>query len=245
MALLRYRLLVFLMGLTASAVWADQTTIRDYAETRTRHFYGLYDGVAAQDATDVYCGVRFTVSPSDSGTGYRGPGKWLNIEHAYPAQWMANSLGCLNRKACPKDPDVGERFGHAEADMHNMWPALAKLNSSRGQRRYAEIDGDTTMEVDIGETTFTCDFENDGVAVEPRPNVRGNLARSIFYMCKEYGFPVPKGMMPLLRKWNQDDPPTRAERARSELIAEIQGTRNPFIDDPELGDEVKCKSANW
>lgn len=245
MALLLHRFLASLMALTASAVYADQTVIRDYAETRSRHFYGLYIGVAARDAADVYCGVRFTVSPSSSGSGYQGPGKWLNIEHAYPAQWMANSLGCLDRKICPKDPGVGERFDRAEADMHNMWPALAKLNSSRGQRHYAEIVGETPMNVDIGETTFTCDFENDGTAVEPRSNVRGNLARSIFYMCKEYGFPVPKGMMPLLRKWNRNDPPTRAERTRAERIAEIQGTRNPFIDDPRMGDAVKCKSANW
>lgn len=245
MAQTQYRVVGLLVALAASAAGADQTAIRDYAETRTRHFYGLYEGVAARDTTDVYCGVRFTVAPRADGSGYLGPGNWLNIEHAYPAQWMANSLGCGDRKVCPKDPDVGERFDHAEADMHNMWPALAKLNSSRGQRPYAEIAGELPMEVAVGAKTFSCDFENDGTAVEPRPNVRGNLARSIFYMCKEYGFPVPKGMMSLLRKWNRQDPPTKAEQTRAERIAEIQGTRNPFIDDPRLGDTVKCKSANW
>lgn len=237
-----FRLILGFIFLTlATALQADQTTIKDYDETRTDHFYGLYEGVAARDSTDIYCGVRFTITQRENGKGYKGP-TWLNIEHAYPAQWMANSLGCPNRTECPNDPDVGERFDRAEADMHNMWPSLSKLNSSRGQRPYAEIEGEKPTLVEIGNKTFSCDFENNGTAVEPRPISRGNLARSIFYMCKEYGFAVPKGMMSLLRKWNREDLPTRFERARAELIAEIQGTRNRFIDNPDLGQTVRCKT---
>lgn len=129
--------------------------------------------------------------------------------------------------------------------MHNMWPALRKLNSSRGKRKLAEIEGEEPFPVEIGQKTFQCDFENNGEYVEPRPQVRGNLARSIFYMCSEYGFAVPKEMMPFLRAWNREDPPTPAERRRAEWIAEQQGTRNKFIDNPALGDTVKCKRGNW
>lgn len=238
------RLAGIVLLFAATPTWSDQTLIRDYATTREQHFFGLYEGVSTRDATDVYCGVRFKVTPRPSGNGYRTT-KDFNIEHAYPAQWMANSLGCGDRKTCPEDPEVGERFGHAEADMHNMWPALARLNSSRGQRLYGEVDAPSPVEIEVGDRTFQCDFKNNGEAVEPRAIVRGNLARSIFYMCREYGFPVPKGMMGLLRQWNRDDPPTPAERSRAEKIAAIQGTRNKFIDNPALGDSVRCKAANW
>lgn len=64
-------------------------------------------------------------------------------------------------------------------------------------------------------------------------------------MCSEYGFAVPKEMIPFLRAWNREDPPTPAERRRAEWIAEQQGTRNKFIDNPALGDTVKCKRGNW
>jgi deoxyribonuclease-1 len=226
-----------------SPCWADQEAIANYAETRREHFYSLYLDASARDRTEIYCGIRFDVEER-SGGGFKGP-EWLSLEHAFPAQWMANSLGCSNRKECPEDPVVGVRFDHAEADMHNLWPAVGKLNSSRGQKPLGEIEGETTKEIAIWSSTFTCDFENDGSIVEPRKIVRGNLARSIFYMCKEYGFPVPRDMMSVLRKWNREDPPTRVERRRADRIAEVQGTRNAFIDDPALGDTVRCRSADW
>lgn len=222
---------------------AEQTVIANYAETLKQHFYALYLNAPKHDRSDIYCGLLFNVEERPKG-GYKGP-KWLSLEHAYPAQWMANSLECPDRDECPLDPEVGARFDHAEADMHNLWPAVGKLNSSRGQRPLGEIEGNTMKEITIGRDKHSCEFENDGRIVEPRKIVRGNLARSIFYMCKEYGFPVPRGMMPILRKWNRDDPPTQAERNRADRIAEIQGTRNPFIDNPALGDALRCRSADW
>lgn len=235
--------MLFVVLLTSQQCWADQTVIANYAETRERHFYALYLDTAKRDRSDIYCGLLFDVEERSNG-GYKGP-EWLSLEHAYPAQWMANSLGCTNRTECPLDPEVGAQFDHAEADMHNLWPAVGKLNSSRGQKPFGEIEGETTKEINIWSSSFSCEFENDGKIVEPRKIVRGNLARSIFYMCKEYGFPVPRGMMPILRKWNRDDPPTQAERKRADRIAGIQGTRNPFIDDPELGDTLRCRVSNW
>ncbi len=230
-----------LMQVSMLAV-ADQAVIDNYAETRKSHFYGLYAESSPRERADIYCGVRFEVEMRPRGSGYAGPG-WINIEHAYPAQWMATHLKCGNRKTCGaySDPGIRERFNHAEADMHNMWPSLSSLNSSRGQSPYGEIAGEERREVKVGEKTFRCDFEKKGGRVEPRPIARGNLARSIFYMCQEYGFPVPEEMMVTLRKWNMEDLPTGAERARMERIAQIQGTRNSFVDDPEKADTLRCQ----
>jgi deoxyribonuclease-1 len=66
------------------------------------------------------------------------------------------------------------------------------------------------------------------------------MARSIFYMCKEYGFPVDPDMLTVLKKWNRDDLPTRAEKARNDKIEKIQGTRNPFIDKPSRATKLQC-----
>jgi deoxyribonuclease-1 len=124
--------------------------------------------------------------------------------------------------------------------LHNLWPAPISLNSARGKRPLAEIDGDEIREVDIHGRIVKCEFQMDGDFVEPRRIVRDNLARSIFYMCAEYGFPVDADVMATLRKWIRDDPPTQAERSRAEKIRLVQGTRNKFIAIPALGDGLQC-----
>lgn len=91
-----------------------------------------------------------------------------------------------------------------------------------------------------GGRTFQCPFENAQGIVEPRRIVRGNLARSIFDMCEEYGFPVQAGMLAIQKRWNRADLPTVGERRRNEKIAARQGTRNRFIDDPSAADVLTC-----
>jgi deoxyribonuclease-1 len=82
----------------------------------------------------------------------------------------------------------------------------------------------------------TCDFEHDTSqqVAEPRPAVRGDIARSLLYMEQEYGLPLDPTMRTLLVQWHQEDPPTTEERARNDRIAALQGTRNPLIDQPNL-----------
>jgi deoxyribonuclease-1 len=189
----------------STSVYADQTVIRDYAYARERVFFRLYVSVPQYESTDIYCGLRFRVHasvaklPPGAKTGKR-PAIWLTLEHAYPADWMADALECGNRTECGK---MESRFNRAEADLHNLWPALDRLNSSRGKRLFGEV-GDphktAAREITIGRKTFRCNFENDGDVVEPRRIVRGNLARSIFYMCEEYGFPVDAQMLEVLKR---------------------------------------------
>ena len=84
----------------------------------------------------------------------------------------------------------------------------------------------------------SCDFERASSLVEPRREARGNIARAIFYMHKEYELPVPEAMKPLLLQWHKDDPVSEAERRRNKKIEELQGIRNAFIDDPTLADTL-------
>jgi deoxyribonuclease-1 len=74
--------------------------------------------------------------------------------------------------------------------------------------------------------------------VEPRDVARGNIARSIFYMKTQYGVTIPADLTALLKKWNRQDPPSEQENARNDKIEEIQGRRNPYIDDPSLVDQI-------
>ena len=46
------------------------------------------------------------------------------------------------------------------------------------------------------------------------------------------------GQLSVLREWNRSFPPGTSEMARNEAVASIQGSRNPFIDLPELAEMV-------
>ena len=69
--------------------------------------------------------------------------------------------------------------------------------------------------------------------VEPRDAVKGDIARAVMYMAIAYDMPLMVDRELLIR-WHLVDLPDDAERARNDAIKALQGTRNPFVDDPEL-----------
>jgi len=238
---LRPGVLVLAIGLLAvQLASADQTQISSYSAA-TKKAYALYVDALPSQATDIYCGLRFKVDPENPD---RRPATWLSLEHAYPADWMADVFGCANRTECRKHSDSNSRtrFNRAEGDLHNLLPALINLNSARGKRLFGEIPGSDTREVTIGTKTFTCDFQLEGNMVEPRRIAKGNLARGILYMCSEYDFPVDPDMLAVLKRWNRSDRPTVFERTRNDSIEQVQGTRNRFIDDPTQADDLQCRA---
>jgi deoxyribonuclease-1 len=192
-----------------SVSFADQTEISNYRKARDLHWEQLYPN----GGWTIYCVSRF-LDKTD-----------LNVEHVFPASWMAKHLGCGTRRECQK---TSERFNRMEADLHNLYPALADINRARSNYQFAMIDGE---ERNYGE----CDFEKDNESdtAEPRAIARGNLARSIFYMHVEYELPIPVDMIDLMMEWNRNDPPSCHEFRRNNRIEELQGTRNKFIDHPQ------------
>ena len=108
-------------------------------------------------------------------------------------------------------------------------PSLLKINQARSDFDFGIIPG---WRREYGE----CDFERDLArrVVEPRPDVRGDIARAVLYMEQEYRVVVGASMMDLMRQWHLEDPPDAEERRRNDVIAKLQGTRNRFIDLPGL-----------
>jgi hypothetical protein len=88
-----------------------------------------------------------------------------------------------------------------------------------------------------------------GSSWEPRDEVKGDIARILFYMDTRYEgengeldlevvdelntFPMPEhGKLSTLLEWNLMDPPDAFERNRNDVIFSFQQNRNPFIDNP-------------
>lgn len=197
---------------------AEQTVIHDYTDARENYFYDkLYIGTTGES---LYCGIN---RPLDNATG-----GGRSLEHVMPAIWMANHFECETRDC---DHPI---YKHAEGDLHNLWLAVRSINSSRKNNLYGEVDGDRRFD-------YCPDFERtyspDPVRIEPRNVVKGNVARTLFYMSSEYKFDL-KGMKPMLKRWNRLDPPNEHEHWRNDRIFELQGTRNKFIDNYLLGNSL-------
>ena len=215
---------IFLLPISSS--YSDQTEIINYSKTQRSIFWEKLYYFAGWT---LYCGSPFYEKA-------RG----LQIEHVYPASWMANHLGCGSRSECQvtEDEAVKVRFNHMEADLHNLYPAMSWANNKRSNHSFGLI---------AGEDHFfeNCNFEigtrsSDGATiVEPRRKARGEIARAMFYMHQEYGLPIEPPLAEILKQWNQDDPPSWEEKRRNKKINELQGTKNPFIDNPELADELE------
>ncbi len=181
----------------------------EYFETLPKFWGVLY----SNGGETLYCGRKF---------GKRH-GRNINAEHVFPMAWVTNNLRCGKRKECRKN---SRRFNVIEADMHNIFPALAKINQRRSAYAFAELPGEPGK--------GKCDFEVNKRkrVVEPRPAVRGDIARAMFYMSKQYDLKLFNRQKKLLLRWHRQDPPSAEERRRNDLIQELQGRRNPFIDNP-------------
>ena len=164
-----------------------------------------------QGGESLYCGETFR--PHD---------RRYNIEHVFPMAWVAKSLRCGSRERCREH---SERFNLIESDMHNMYPARRDMNQQRGAMKYGLIDGERWVEAG-------CDLEVDRRrrAVEPRPAIRGDIARAMLYMDDTYPeLRLYKRQRILLERWHREDPPDEQELRRNRQIRNIQGNGNTWI----------------
>jgi len=189
--------------------------IKNYEDARKLFWKSVYAG----QVKSLYCGESFN---SNERRGF-------NVEHVFPMSWAVNGLNCGTRKQCRTRSD---EFNLIEADMHNLYPSRSDVNQRRSSYRFGIIKGEARK---FGKQ---CDFEVDDRArtAEPKPSVRGNVARAMFYMADRYkqqGLVIFKNQATMLYKWHKADLPDEAERQRNDRIERLQGNRNPFIDEPE------------
>ena len=147
-------------------------------------------------------------------------GSW-NREHVY-----AKSLGTpvLVDGGSGASSDAGE-------DAHHIRAADVTFNADRGNRLYADGEGDAG---------------NVGIYWYPGDEWKGDVARMMMYMYLRYptqclatnvgsGATTYNVDMPnIFLEWNEEDPVSQFEKTRNNVLQGIQGNRNPFIDNPYL-----------
>jgi deoxyribonuclease-1 len=227
-------------GRPAGALWAAEPVIPDsYAVVKRE----LFEDVFADHRQTLYCGCAFDRAkrPDLTACGYQSRGdamraRRVEVEHVVPASWLGRGHRCWSEPLCRSAsgrPYKGRQcclaidpaFTRAHNDLHNLWPALGEVNEQRGNEPFGIVAGEPRA---FGR----CDFEVDRAAgrVEPRPEVRGDIARIQLYMAETYGIALSPDQRTLLEAWDRADPPDDFERTRDARIKRLQGHGNRFVD---------------
>lgn len=193
-------------------IWdaTKQTDLLPGSTTRVQLIYGYND-------TD---GILNTDRTRDVNSNGGATNQW-NREHVYP-----KSLGT---------PDLGTTG--PGADAHHLRAADVTRNGSRGNRKFAAGSGNSN-------TTAQGDWY-------PGDEYKGDVARMMLFMYIRYGnrcLPsnavvgtvnnTDANMINLLLDWNAQDPVSTIEVQRNNIIQNLQGNRNPFIDNPAFATQI-------
>lgn len=152
------------------------------------------------------------------------------------------------------------RFGNNAAgkksDLHHLFPTHSRVNSTRGNNPFGEIDDAQTQKWWNGPTfirgvpgaAIDSYSESTNNRFEPREDDKGDVARAMLYFRTIYakrGIPLSffDSQRKTLLEWHAQDPASGDERLRNDRVALVQGNRNPFIDDPTLALRVFSPNA--
>ncbi|MGS0693132.1 endonuclease [Shewanella sp. 0m-4] len=194
-----------------------------------------------KNVIEIYTGA--SISKYDNQTSGSGAGKW-NREHVW-----AKSHGF------PSDSQWGY------TDAHHLRPSDPGINTARSNNDFGACmdTGEEVMFNGMGTGNYL-DKATD--CWEPRDEVKGDVARMIMYMDTRYqGTDTATTNMPdlvvvdrltttaedsepligtlcTLYAWNKLDAVDTYEQNRNNQVYKYQGNRNPFIDRPELVQQV-------
>ena len=178
---------------------------------------------------DVYCGKIFNQSNALIGPNVLPDQNVVNCEHTWPqSKFIKDASNQMIERA-------------QLSDLHHLFPADKHANLVRANYDFQDVAENLNLGLD-------CQSSKSGKSkmnilgtfyFEPPLEHKGNVARAIFYFSTHYNLPVSAHQETVLRRWNKIDPVDENERRRNDKIEVLQGNRNPFIDYPELVDQIE------
>lgn len=143
----------------------------------------------------------------------------MNVEHSWP-----QSMGAS------EEPE--------RSDLHHLFPTDSRANSTRNNLPFCVVDRAADVSFDEGGSLRGVALGDGRTCFEPRDEHKGACARAMLYFAAVYDETLDPFQEVTLRAWHAAYPPTEAERARNDRIEDLQGSRNPFVDDPTLADRI-------
>ena len=183
---------------------------------------------------------KYTSKDRDHGSGGSKEGEKYNREHSIPKSWWGGSTAAGSQGADPFIVIPADKFVN---NKRSSYP-LGKV----ARATYTSIDGYSKL----GESDASYGYS--GTVFEPNDNVKGDLARIVFYSIVKYensfkwtsgggsviysgdknkNFGLTDYAVRLFTKWNEMDPPDAWEISVNNALNNIQGNKNPFIEHPE------------
>ncbi len=185
---------------------------------------------------DIYSNTTNYTFVTNQCGNYSGEGSCYNREHSFPKSWFAEATPMYT-------------------DLYHLYPSDGYVNGRRGNDPFGEV-GTATYTSNNGYSKLgASSFPGyTGEVFEPTDSMKGDFARTYFYMVTAYDDKVAGWSSPHLAgnsypaftdwtiamflKWNSEDPVGPRERARNEAVYGIQHNRNPFIDHPILAEYI-------
>lgn len=188
-------------------------------------FYLVKLDAANYGIKEMYCDRIYQKEDFKSGL-QPGPGiipdnTIINVEHTWP---QSKFTGRFQKEM-------------QKSDMHHLFPTDSVMNSLRGNTIFGDVNRDK------GPTKCSASRYGTGTAgstliYEPPQDHKGHVARALFYFSVRYEMPIRQEEEVVLKKWNAEHPVDEEEMARNDVIAKIQGDRNPFVDHPEMAAQI-------
>lgn len=267
------RLRVFILALASCSVLQSQTIFP--------HLEGDALGVAVVDKfkpkfVETYSNARILMytkiyNVQDSvRTLYSDYAVYLPPNEKLPIQYLAMNAkpnGINAEHIYPQSKGAQEEFGNAFSDLHNLAPSRWEVNEARSNYPFGEIDDKESeswfyksQNVKMPEliksneishySELKSDINSDGL-FEPREEVKGDIARAVFYfytMYREEAIKSDPEYFDLMKKdlctWQSIDPVDSSEMHRNLVKASYQdGQANPFILDCTLASRMYCPES--
>ena len=198
----------------------------DYSVAR-KYLFGvihLKEGSNGSYVEDVYCRKEF-YKKHGIGTGKIPNNKYINCEHTWPQSKF-------NRKM-NKDMQRG--------DLHHLFPTDSRANNFRANYPFGNVESPAAKKDSMNCKASDIGYQNSShgnLFFEPPTEHKGNVARALFYFAVRYKMQISHKQEKFLRDWHREDPVDANERDRNQKVFDIQKNRNPFIDYPELVDQI-------
>jgi len=180
---------------------------------------------------DIYSKKCWTPGTGQCGS-YRREGDCYNREHSWPKSWWGGSKNT------------------AYSDVFHVMPSDGFVNQKRSSYPFGEVARASYTSSEGSKAGACATPGYSGTCFEPTDRVKGTMARNYFYMAVRYtgelngGSGAVRGadLLPwtvdLMLKWHAAFPPEDWELEFNNRAYQWQGNRNPFIDQPELAQQL-------
>jgi len=193
--------------------------------------------------------ILFFGTNQDTGSGGGSEGQFYNREHSFPKSWFGGEVAPMY------------------TDLFHLYPSDKWVNNSRGNSPFGNVQVVSGFSANHYCEWGTSTESGSSLTVfEPADELKGDMARTYFYMVTRYenlvaswksnlntemlgGNTYPalsNWAVNVLLEWSRLDPVSAKERARNDAIyTNFQHNRNPFIDYPTLAEYVWGDSTTY